>query len=295
MESRFTSEFFAGNRQRLRELFTGTAPIVLTASGLLQRGGDSTFNFAQDASFWYLTGIEEPDIVLVMERDKEYLIVPARSVQREAFDGAVSAEELSRRSGIQTVYDNKSGWEQLSKRLKKVKHAATLVVPPAYIETYGFYTNPARASLVQQLKQHKGDLEILDVSPHLTRLRMVKQPPELAAIQAAIDVTIATMKAVTRPAKLSTYAFEYEIEADISRGFRRRGSEGHAFSPIVAGGQRACTMHNVSNNGALSADELVVLDVGAEVEHYAADITRTVSLAAPSRRQQSRDNWQGML
>jgi len=82
MKSHFTSEFFAGNRQRLRELFTGTAPIVVTASGILQRSGDSTFPFAQDANFWYLTGIDEPDILLVMDRDKEYLIVPGRSASR---------------------------------------------------------------------------------------------------------------------------------------------------------------------------------------------------------------------
>ena len=97
MEMRFTSEFFAGNRQRLRELFTGTAPIVVTANGLLQRGGDSTYAFAQDANFWYLTGIDEPDILLVMDRDKEYLIVPARSTSREAFDGAAHGQIAGRR------------------------------------------------------------------------------------------------------------------------------------------------------------------------------------------------------
>src|SRR5665213_3590178 len=152
MESRFTSEFFAGNREKLRELFKGTAPIVVTANGLLQRGGDSSYDFSQDANFWYLTGIDEPDIVLVMDRDKEYLIVPARTASREAFDGTIADEELSLRSGIQAVYDDKAGWEQLAGRLRKVKHVATIAPPPAYIEAYGLYTNPARAALLQRLK-----------------------------------------------------------------------------------------------------------------------------------------------
>lgn len=287
MESRFTSEFFAANRRRLRELFTGTAPIVVAANGLLQRGSDSTYAFAQDANFWYLTGIDEPDLVLVMDRDKEYLIVPSRSAYQEAFDGSVITEELSRRSGIQTVYDDKAGWEQLANRLKKVKHAATLAVPPAYVEHYGLYTNPARAALVQRLKGTKPGLELLDLSPHLIRLRMVKQPLELSAIQAAINITISTIKESLRPAKLRKYAYEYQLEAELSRGFRRRGADGHAFEPVVAGGPRACTLHNVANAGALSADELVIVDTGAEVEHYAADITRTASLGPPSRRQQA--------
>ncbi|HMH30963.1 MAG TPA: Xaa-Pro peptidase family protein [Methylomirabilota bacterium] len=287
MQSSFSSGFFAGNRQRLRELFTGTAPIVVTANGLLQRGADNTFAFAQDTNFWYLTGINEPDIILVIDRDREYLIVPARSASREAFDGVVANEPLIQRSGVQTVYNDKNGWEQLEGRLDKVKHAATLAVPNAYIEQYGMYTNPARAALVERLKKHKPELELLDLNSHLIRLRMIKQPEELTAIQAAIDITIASIKQATTASKLSKYEYEYQIEAELNRGFRSRGAAGHAFEPIVASGERACTLHNVANAGKLSSDELVLLDVGAEVEHYAADISRTFSLGNPSRRQQA--------
>src|SRR5438270_13469236 len=122
MKSYFSSQFFSGNRQKLRQLFTGTAPIVIAANGLLQRGGDSTFPFAQDANFWYLTGIDEPDIVLVMDKDKEYLIVPPRDVSRQAFDGAVDDSALTRRSGIPQVVEEAEGWKQLRARLKRVKH-----------------------------------------------------------------------------------------------------------------------------------------------------------------------------
>ncbi len=287
MESTFTSEFFAGNRQRLRALFTGTAPIVVAGNGLLQRGSDSAYSFAQDANFWYLTGIDEPDLLLVLDRDKEYLIVPGRSASREAFDGAVEHEPLIRRSGIQTIYDDKAGWDMLSGRLKKVKHAATLAVPPAYADHFGLYTNPARGALVARLKDCKPELELLDLNSHLTRLRMVKQPVELAAIQSAIDITIRSIKDATRPARLRGYSFEYELEAQLTMGFRKRGAAGHAFEPIVASGERACTLHNVANNGVLAADELLLMDIGAEVEHYAADISRTISLSVPTRRQQA--------
>jgi Xaa-Pro aminopeptidase len=287
MSDGFTSEFFAGNRDRLRQLFTGTAPIVVTASGLLQRGGDSAYPFQQDANFWYLTGIEEPDIVLVIDKAKEYLIVPARGDARVAFDGSVNTEELVRTSGVRTVLDDKEGWRQLDARLKRAKHVATLSPPPTYIEEHGLYTNPARTQLVSRMKEAHDDLELLDLSQHMGLLRVVKQPEELAAIQQAIDVTIDTIRDITRPSALAKYAYEYELEADLTRGFRKRGASGHSFEPIVAGGERACTLHNVANNGELSSDELLLLDVGAEVSHYAADITRTVSLSEPSRRQQA--------
>ncbi len=287
MSDGFSSEFFAGNRERLRQLFTGTAPIVVTANGLLQRGGDSSYPFQQDANFWYLTGIDEPDITLVIDKAKEYLIVPSRGETRVAFDGSIDAEQLTRISGVQTVLDDKDGWRQLEARLRRAKHVATLSPPPAFIEDHGLYTNPARAQLVARMKQASDEVELLDLSQHMGLLRVIKQPEELAAIQRAIDVTIDTIKEIIRPSSLAKYAHEFEVEADLTRGFRKRGANGHAFEPIVAGGERACTLHNVSNNGALSSDELLLLDVGAESNHYAADITRTVSLGEPSRRQQA--------
>jgi Xaa-Pro aminopeptidase len=286
MNDMFGSEFFAGNRERLRQLFTGTAPIVVTANGLLQQATSEAYRFHQDGSFWYLTGIDEPDLVLVMDKGKEYLIVPGREATREAFDGALNFDDLARRSGVTIVLNEKDGWKQLEGRVKKVRHVATLAANPPYIEGMGMYANPARAALIRRLKGVNADLELLDLRQHVSRMRMVKQPVELAALQTAIDVTIATLKDVTRPTQLTKYAFEYEVEADISRGFRRRGAAGHSFWPIVAGGVRACVLHNMNNNAALASDELLTIDVGASAQHYSADITRTVSLNdKPTRRQ----------
>jgi Xaa-Pro aminopeptidase len=287
MKSSFSSAFFSGNRDRLRQLFTGTAPIVLTASGLMQRSGDESYPFHQDSNFWYLTGIDAPDVILVLDKDKEYLIVPGRSDVREAFDGALDTEEFARRSGIATILDEKEGWRQLNGRLKRVQHVATLAPPAEFIDAYGMYTNPARRHLIAKLKEANGNVELLDLRMHMARMRMIKQPEELATLQSAIDITCDTIKEITRPKLLTDYEYEYEIEANLTRGFRKRGAAGHAFSPIVASGKRACTLHNFTNDGKLSPDELLVLDVGAEVEHYAADITRTFSLGGkPSRRQQ---------
>jgi Xaa-Pro aminopeptidase len=130
-------------------------------------------------------------------------------------------------------------------------------------------------------------LELLDLRQHLGRMRMVKQPIEIEALQHAIDITVDTIKDITKPSQLAKYAHEYEIEADISRGFRRRGGQGHGFSPIVAGGVNACTLHNMGNSSPLASDELLLMDIGALADGYVADISRTISLnSKPSRRQQ---------
>lgn len=287
MDEAFGSEFFSANRERLRQLFTGTAPIVLTAHGLLQKNGDEFFPFQQDSSFWYLTGVEHPDVVLVMDKGREYLIVPPRDPMVEIFDGEIATDLIARRSGIKEVLTEKEGWRMLEARLKKVQHVATLAANPAYIDYFGMYTNPARRMLIKKIKKLNPDIELLDLRQHLARMRMVKQPVEIEALRRAIDITIDTVKEVSRPSRLGKYTYEYEVEADITRGFRRRGALGHGFSPIVAAGSNACTMHHVVNNGALASDELLLLDVGASYGHYTADIARTYALnGRPSRRQQ---------
>lgn len=287
MNTTFDSAFFADNRERLRQLFTGTAPIVITANGLLQKAADEAFPFHQDRNFFYLTGISEPGLTLVLDKGKEYLIVPPREAVVEKFDGVLDHETFSRTSGIQTVLSEKEGWRQLKARLKKVQHVATLGAAPPFIEYLGLYTNPARAVLQERMKEINPQLELLDLRTHLGRMRMVKQQIEVDALQRAIDITNATLKEITRPTQLAKYEYEYEIEADLSRGFRRRGAMGHAFWPIVAGGPRSCTLHNMSNDAPLVTGEPLVLDVGAQVDYYAADITRTVILGGnPSRRQQ---------
>lgn len=214
-------------------------------------------------------------------------MVPPREIVIEQFDGAIDFDQLRRISGIQNIVSAKEGWKSLSTRLKKVQHVATLGASPRFIEYLGLYTNPARADLIERIKSIHGAIELLDLRTHLSKMRMVKQPVEIAAIQSAIDITNATLKEVLRAGTLAKYAHEYEIEADITRGFRRRGAEGHAFDPIVASGERACTLHHTENKAALVSGELVVLDIGAQVDRYAADITRTAVLGTePSRRQE---------
>lgn len=285
MKPKFTSDFFSGNRERLRQLFTGTAPIVVSANGLMQKGADEAYPFVQDASFWYLTGVNRADAILVMDKHKEYLIIPEREEISEIFDGTTDLDELAEISGIQDIYGNKTGWKHLGNRLKKVKHVATLSAAPARLKYYDMYTNPARHHLIEQMKDVNEDLEFLDLREHLGVMRRVKQPIEIAAIQRAIEITNTALAEVISSKEAFTY--EYEFEAEITRLFRKTEGSNHAFSPIVAGGVRACTMHYLENDAKLNTNELLLFDVGAEVSGYSADIARTIALVAEPRHRQA--------
>lgn len=287
----FSADFFTENRKRLRELFVGTAPIVLTAHGVLQRNAESTFPFRQDSSFWYLTGINEPNVILVMDKNKDYLIVPELSQYQEIFDGSTSPATLQKISGIETIYDEKEGWRQLGNRLQKSRHVAVLSPPAAYIKPFGFYTNPARAALMERITGINESLEPLDIRPHLMRMRMVKQPGELAAIQEAIDITAKAVKSVQK----RSFAAEYEIEAVFNGHFRKHGAMGHGYEPIVASGASACILHYSQNDGVIQPNDLILVDVGAEVENYSADISRTFVHAGGKPTKRQKDVYQAVL
>ena len=282
--SSFDKEFFKGNRQKLRELFLGTAPIVITANGLVQKNADETLEFSQDSNFWYLTGIDEPNLILVMDKNKEYIIVPEYSDIHDFFDGKVSYDTVKNISGIEECYSDKDGWKILNSRIKKSKHVATLAANPKFISAYGMYSNPARESLITKLKEINSSIELLDLRAHLMNLRVIKQLPEIEAIREAIGITVKTLKPIMKQKKLDTYNYEYEIEADISSGFRSKGAAKHAFTPIVGSGINSTIIHSTLNNSEIDINLPIVIDVGARFSNYSADITRTIVPGKPSKR-----------
>ncbi len=277
MDTFFSADFFIRNRQALRNRIGSNIPIVITGNGLMQRSGDEPTTFHQDSSFWYLTGINNPDLTLVILANETYLIVPVLSFEREAFDGAHDLTAYAARSGIQTILDARVGWQRLKSSLQDQRTVAVLASPPAFMKRHGLHTLPYRRRLIAKLKRYNPRLSFQDVRPEMAALRCIKQPQELRAIQSAIDITTETLQEIVTKDTLATATREYQIEAALSYGFRNRGAESHAFAPVVGAGRHSTTLHHTANDGVIALHDVIVLDVGASVEHYAADITRTVS------------------
>lgn len=277
----FTADFFSGNRERL-QIHSKAKLIVLAANGLLQRSADTTFPFRQESNFWYLTGLSEPDFLLVMSEDVTFLIAPKRDDHRDQWDGALDKQAIRTTSGISDVFEHHEGWTKLDRLLKTHKKVHTITPAEAYLDHFGFYANPARATLLQALSKHR-KLEMVDVRKQIARLRQIKQEPELQALREAIAITGQALKQVGK--RLDKYQNEYEVGADITREFLRRGAAGHAYQPIIASGRNAATIHYIKNDQPLRAGELLLLDIGAEVMNYSADITRTYAVSRPTKRQ----------
>ncbi len=280
--TKFTPDFFVNNRKALRDSLPKNMIIILTANGSLQRNGDVTYRFRQESNFWYLTGITKPDTLLVIDKDNEYLIIPQRETTLKQFDGEDDTGNLIEISGVSDVIYEKDGWRKLSDQLKYISAIATLAPMTSYMKRSGIYTNPSQTRLVRRLMRRDKKLRIYDIRQNLVRLRSVKQPDEIKIIQYAIDQTGDALMAVHN--KLRSYSTEQEVEADITSMFIANGCT-HAFAPIIANGVNACTIHYISNKSNIGKDNLLVMDIGAEIENYAADITRTYAVTKPNKRQ----------
>lgn len=274
-------DFFAINRRQLITKLDGGV-VAVTAYSEMQRGNDASFGFEQEANFWWLTGIDAPDWWLIIDgvHNKSWLAAPIVSQSRQIFDGSLSPERAKEISGVDAVISHDEALSMLRELAKKHSTIYALGDQP-YADHFDFILNPAPKKLHETVARLFASVH--DCRLELSQLRAIKQPEEIVAIKSAISLTIEAFTAVK--AKLSTFNYEYEVEAEFNYLFRRNGAKGHAYDPIVAAGKNACTLHYATNHDKLKKRQLLLLDIGARVGGYAADITRTFSYGEPTKRQ----------
>lgn len=275
------SDFFTANRHRLATSLEGML-IVVSAYGMQQRTNDSAHSFTQESNFWFLTGIDEPDWVLISDgsSNKSWLVAPDVNDVQRIFDGGMSVKEAKERSGVTHVISTDESIKLLRTLSKKHTVVGT-IGPPPYSEHFNFSLNPSISKNRQLLERIFKNVQ--DVRIDLARLRAIKQPFEIDAIKKAVGITTQAFKHVH--SGMDAYTSEAEMEAEFSYLMRKSGASGHAYDPIVAAGMHACTLHYSKNSSKITKRQLVLMDVGAEYSHYAADISRTYAKGEPTKRQ----------
>lgn len=272
---------FQANRRRLMAELPGSL-FALSAYTMMQRGNDAAATFEQEANFWWLTGIEAADWWVIIDgtRDKSWLVAPRLSESHQIFDGSLSPEAAIATSGVDEVISEDEALSMVRDLAKKHSIIHTLGEQP-YAEYLDFHLNPAPKKMHESLKRTFNSVQ--DCRKELATLRAIKQPEEITAIKKAIRLTTDAFEEVRK--KLPILSHEYEVEAEFTYHFRKNGAKGHAYDPIVAVGGNACTLHYVDNADKLKKRQLLLMDIGARADGYAADITRTYALGEPTRRQ----------
>lgn len=246
----------------------------------MQWHGDTAIPFKQEANFWYVTGIQYADWRLIIDgkQNMSWLVAPQLDEVQKLFDGGLENNAAKTISGVDAVLNREEG-ERLLQQLAREYRAVYTIGAPRHLGYASFIYNPAPESMQKELKSIFATVK--DCQPILASMRAIKQPEEIAAMDRAAALSIEAFELAK--ASLPDCRHEYEVEAELTYHFRRHNAT-HAFEPIIAGGKNACTLHYTANTGVLQNGELLLIDAGAHVDGYPADITRTFAIHEPTPR-----------
>lgn len=310
---------YAARRAELARQIGPDAMLILMSPPPSRRNGDVDWPFRQEDSLLYLTGQNEPETSLVLvpgeTEHKEILFTRDGNPSQEVWTGRIpTRDEVAKASGVKEVVSSTRfrGFLQAAmegrswgdSRTYRSFGAAGLMAWRDRVRSgkgvvWMIMENralggelSAERKLVEELRRSYPELQFRDAWPLLTGMRMVKGPAEIATIQRAIDVTVAAQKAAMQRVKMAQH--EYEVQATIEYTFRNLGACCWAFPSIVASGRNATTLHYETNNDPITPGGLLLTDIGAEVDGYSADVTRTYPQDGTFSAEQ-RDIYQAVL
>jgi Xaa-Pro aminopeptidase len=248
---------------------------LLTSASFVTRSNDTEFPFRQESNFYYLSGITEDQCVMVFEKRKEM-------TKSYLFVKEVSAEEslwVGKRMGVEGASAQYSFDEVLNLDTFETKIAELLKnLPLLYCDLFESSAIVDKVKLTcKDLMHQRGVLRspriFSDVYAVTQKLRLIKTDDEIALIRHALAIT----KEAHHQAMRRTFSGinEYQVSALIAYLFADHNAEHNAYENIVAGGNRANTLHYIDNNKTLEEGTLVLIDAGCEYQMYASDITRT--------------------
>jgi Xaa-Pro aminopeptidase len=273
---RLPDAFFAGNRERLLQQLRIMGPGTLAIIKSMPEqpcNGDGEHAFRQDSDFYYLTGVEEPGAVALLstDGDKPYtLLIRPRDPKREAWNGPRLGLEGALKKGADQAIELPKGDEALMEAIKKAQR----VVLVCNLDRE-FRVRVLDAALPLGTDNGHGQFRkaVVDGRHLVAELRSIKQPAEIDMIQKAVDVSVQGHLAAMRASRTATN--EGEVAGAFEGAVRMKGARFLGYGTIAGAGNQSCILHYPFNDAPLLPGELQLMDAGAEVGYYTADITRT--------------------
>jgi Xaa-Pro aminopeptidase len=269
-----SNALFIRNRTRLAEMLEPASVALIGSSSRKFRNGDQFYPYRQHSDFFYLTGINQEESVLLIAADqkegtvREILFLKKPTPKSILWSGpGLTRSEATLLSGIGQV-----------KELEELDHFMGEIFPRGGV----LYT--AGDVPLPRISEQFPDISVTGLSAIMMKLRRVKEPEELDAIRKACNITGSAFRRILpliRPG-----IWECEIEAEIIAEFIGKGANGSAYEPIVATGANSLILHYIQNKDQCREGELVLLDFGAEVNNYASDCSRTIPVNGRFNRRQ---------
>ncbi|NOS75821.1 MAG: Xaa-Pro aminopeptidase [Methyloglobulus sp.] len=273
------SEFKKRRKLLMQRIGTGNIALLGSSSTKI-RNRDVHYPFRQDSDFYYLTGFSEPDALAVFipgREQGEYILFCREFDEAKAlWEGAHAGLE-----GATGHYqaDDAFPIEDMDEILPGMLENKHKVFYPMgrdsdldhrLLDWINHIKSQSRSGLVAP-----GELVSLEHILH--EMRLFKSPEEIKLMRRAAEVSAKGHVKAMQTCKSGLY--EYQIEAELVHHFMKEGLRAVAYPSIVAGGKNACVLHYTENSDKLKNGDLLLIDAGAECDHYAADITRTFPIS----------------
>jgi Xaa-Pro aminopeptidase len=269
------SEFKKRRKQLMQRIGIGNIALLGSSSTKI-RNRDVQYPYRQDSDFYYLTGFSEPDALAVFipgREQGEYLLFcrefdAAKALWEGAHAGLEGATGHYQADDAFPIDDLDDILPGLLENKHKVFYpmGRDPDLDHHLLDWINHIKSQSRSGLVAP-----GELVSLEHILH--EMRLFKSPEEIKLMRRAGEVSAAGHVRAMQTCKAGMY--EYQIEAELVHHFMQEGLRSVAYPSIVAGGKNACVLHYTENTDKLKNGDLLLIDAGAECDHYAADITRT--------------------
>lgn len=267
--------FFNSNRIKLAEKLSRGDLVVLFSGAAPRSTADAYYSFMPNKNFYYFTGCEAQHFIFAGLKTADdfetVLFIEKPDYDIEKWIGRkLSAEKAREKSGIENVQflEGFNGWISRTVYGNKVKR---LFLDLERMDWEGDDTTASKYA--GEFTKRYPFVDIQTIHPIAGDLRVIKSDYEVERIRTAIGWTNDGLDAIMKVLKPGVY--EYQLEATFAHSIRMNGADGCSFPTIAASGEDGVILHYVDNQKAIADGSLVLLDLGAQAEQYAADITRT--------------------
>ena len=272
-------EAYIARRKKLMENKQGPCLVCIFSGNAPMRSLDSAYPFSVDRNFYYLTGIERENMILLLNKNHKgevtetLYIEPFDEVLAKWVGGRMREAEATAISGVETVCNVGDFSANLNKIIDNYRGLGKLSV---YLDLWRYREDQADTpahKLAAHLQKNYPSVAIEDVFADMFAMRVIKSEDEVALMRKAQTTTCKAILAMLEHAKPEMN--ERELEGVFDFSLKLQGVRDHAFASIVAGGARATTLHYENNDQVVHDGEMVLIDLGSSEGNYCADISRT--------------------
>ncbi len=273
---RLSAQTFAHHRAQLMAKMSPGSIAIVPAATVQSRSRDTDYRYRPDSDFYYLSGFEEPDALLILApghpKGEFVIFCRPRDKQKEIWEGIMAGPEGAlAQFGANAAYSI----QEADQRIPELMDGCTKIYTQlGQCDTWDKQVMTWLGAVRAKARAGACAPELLaDINAQLHELRLIKGEEEQAAMAASCELAARAHIRAMQYCKAGVY--EYQLEAEILHTFAMSGAMSAAYNTIVGGGQNGCILHYINNDKPLKDGDLVLIDAGCELDYYAADITRT--------------------